>query len=213
MPRTPAEITETALAGIESGASIVHNHNDEPMFTAEGVHAVEPYLAAWRPVLERYPDALLYPTMAAGARGIPVARRWAHAEELARRGMGGMTLVDPLRLDHPGRSTFLHAFPADPQVSSIAPTGFLSGLRGWRYAVALPGLRRVVAVLRPAGHLNMPQGLWLVLADFEELGQHFRLALQAGDPAVRVVQDDELPSGADVTSTCLDYLAEHYHLP
>jgi hypothetical protein len=47
-----AEITEAALAGIESGASIVHNHNDEPMFTADGVHAVEPYLAAWRPVLE-----------------------------------------------------------------------------------------------------------------------------------------------------------------
>ena len=95
VPRTPAEITDAALAGIESGASIVHNHNEEPMFTADGVHAVEPYLAAWRPVLERYPDALLYPTMAAGARGIPVARRWAHVEELARRGMGGMTLVDP----------------------------------------------------------------------------------------------------------------------
>jgi hypothetical protein len=74
VPRTPAEITEAALAGIESGASIVHNHNDEPMFTADGVHAVEPYLAAWRPVLERHPDALLYPTMAAGARGIPVAQ-------------------------------------------------------------------------------------------------------------------------------------------
>jgi 3-keto-5-aminohexanoate cleavage enzyme len=38
---------------------------------------------------------LLYPTMAAGARGIPVQRRWAHVEELARRGMGAMTLVDP----------------------------------------------------------------------------------------------------------------------
>jgi hypothetical protein len=36
VPRTPAEITEAALAGIESGASIVHNHNDEPMFTADG---------------------------------------------------------------------------------------------------------------------------------------------------------------------------------
>src|SRR5580693_9857059 len=95
VPRAPAEITEAALAGIGSGASIVHNHNDEPMFTADGVHAVEPYLAAWRPVLERHPDALLYPTMAAGARGIPVARRWAHVEELARRGLGGMTLVDP----------------------------------------------------------------------------------------------------------------------
>ena len=53
MPRTPAEITEAALGGIESGAGIVHNHNDEPMFTADGVHAVGPYLAAWRPVPER----------------------------------------------------------------------------------------------------------------------------------------------------------------
>jgi len=44
----------------------VHNHNDEPMFTADGVHAVEPYLAAWRPVLERHPDALLYSTSASG---------------------------------------------------------------------------------------------------------------------------------------------------
>lgn len=67
VPRTPAEITQAALAGIESGASIVHNHHDEPMFMPNGLHAVEPYLAAWGPVLERHPDALLYPTMAAGA--------------------------------------------------------------------------------------------------------------------------------------------------
>ena len=57
VPRTPAEITEAVLAGIDSGASIVHNHNDEPMFMPNGVHAVEPYLAAWRPVLERRPAA------------------------------------------------------------------------------------------------------------------------------------------------------------
>jgi 3-keto-5-aminohexanoate cleavage enzyme len=95
VPRTPEEIAEVALEGIALGASIVHNHNDEPMFTADGVHAVEPYVAAWQPVLERHPDLLLYPTMGAGARGIPVQRRWAHVEELARRGLGGMTLVDP----------------------------------------------------------------------------------------------------------------------
>jgi uncharacterized protein (DUF849 family) len=93
VPRTPAEIAEVALDGIALGASIVHNHNDEPMFTADGVHAVEPYLQAWRPVLDRHPDALLYPTMGAGARGIPVHRRWHHVERLAR--VGGMTLVDP----------------------------------------------------------------------------------------------------------------------
>ncbi len=95
VPRTPEEIAEVALAGIDLGASIVHNHNDEPMFTLDAVHAAEPYVAAWEPVLARHPDVLLYPTMGAGARGIPVQRRWAHVEELARRGLGGMTLVDP----------------------------------------------------------------------------------------------------------------------
>jgi uncharacterized protein (DUF849 family) len=95
VPRDPDEIAEVALAAVELGASIIHNHNDEPMFTPDGVHAVEPYLASWRPVLDRYPELLMYPTMAAGARGIPVERRWAHVAELARRGLGGMTLVDP----------------------------------------------------------------------------------------------------------------------
>ncbi|MCW0216433.1 MAG: 3-keto-5-aminohexanoate cleavage protein [Pseudonocardia sp.] len=95
VPRTPAEITEDVLACVELGATIAHNHNDEPMFTEDGVHAVEPYVQAWTPVLDRHPDMLLYPTMAAGARGITVERRWGHVEELARRGLGGLTLVDP----------------------------------------------------------------------------------------------------------------------
>ncbi|GEL22020.1 hypothetical protein PSU4_09740 [Pseudonocardia sulfidoxydans NBRC 16205] len=94
VPRTPAEITAVALEGIELGASIVHNHTDDVMFSVDGVHAVEPYVQAWTPILDRHPDVLLYPTMGAAARGIPVERRWAHVEELARRGMG-MTLVDP----------------------------------------------------------------------------------------------------------------------
>lgn len=95
VPRTPEEIAEQAIEAFDLGAAIAHNHNDEPMFTSDGVHAAEPYLQAWAPVLDRHPDALLYPTMAAGARDIPVRRRWAHVEELARRGLGGMTLVDP----------------------------------------------------------------------------------------------------------------------
>ena len=95
VPRTPAEITREALTCLDAGAAIVHNHHDEPMFTDDGVHAVEPYLEAWEPVVAARPDALLYPTMGAGARGIPVETRWAHVEALARRGLGGMTLVDP----------------------------------------------------------------------------------------------------------------------
>ncbi|GAY11447.1 hypothetical protein TOK_5957 [Pseudonocardia sp. N23] len=94
VPRTPEEVTAVALEGIELGASIVHNHTDDVMFSADGAHDVEPYLQAWTPILDRHPDVLLYPTMGAAARGIPVQRRWGHVEELARRGMG-MTLVDP----------------------------------------------------------------------------------------------------------------------
>ena len=46
VPRDPGEIAEVAVAGVELGASIVHSHNDEPMFTPDGLHAVEPYLAS-----------------------------------------------------------------------------------------------------------------------------------------------------------------------
>ena len=67
------------VAGIERGASIVHNHNDEPMFTTDGVHAVEPYLAAW----------------ATGARrGTPTrcsTRRWPPARAASRCGTAGRT--------------------------------------------------------------------------------------------------------------------------
>lgn len=93
VPRSPEEIAADLLAGAAGGASVLHNHTDDPMFTVDGVHDVEPYLQAWAPVLDAYPDALLYPTMAAGARGIPVQRRWAHVERLAP--LGGLALVDP----------------------------------------------------------------------------------------------------------------------
>ena len=39
VPRDPDEIAEVALAAVQLGASIIHNHNDEPMFTPDGVHA------------------------------------------------------------------------------------------------------------------------------------------------------------------------------
>lgn len=161
VPRSPAEISDVALECIELGASIIHNHNDDPMFTETGVHPVEPYVAAWRPILARYPNALLYPTMAAGARGIPVESRWAHVEELARRGMGGMTLVDPgsvnIGLTRGGsvppsgnqgcyQNTFddvAHMFSrtaelrAAPSISIFEP-GFLRVVAMWKNAGLLP---------------------------------------------------------------------------
>lgn len=94
VPLSPQEVAADMLLCVAGGASIAHDHHT-PMFVADGVHPVEPYLEAWAPVLARHPDVLLYATMAAGARGIPIETRWAHHEELARRGLGGLSLVDP----------------------------------------------------------------------------------------------------------------------
>jgi hypothetical protein len=63
------------------------------MFTADGVHALRPHVETWEPVVAARPDALLYATMAAGARGIAIEARRAHVEGLARRGLGGTTLA------------------------------------------------------------------------------------------------------------------------
>jgi 3-keto-5-aminohexanoate cleavage enzyme len=168
VPRTPEEIAEVAVAGIERGAAIVHNHNDEPMFTTDGVHAVEPYLAAWTPVLDRYPDALLYPTMAAGARGIPVQTRWAHVEELARRGLGGMTLVDPgsVNIGLTSAGTTPEAALAGPYQNSYADLEYMfarSGELGAAPSISVfePGFLRTALTLHRAG--RVPSGAMVKL--------------------------------------------------
>lgn len=132
VPRTPEEIAAVALEGIALGATIVHNHTDDPMFTEDGVHAVEPYVAAWEPVLAAHPDVLLYPTLGAGARGIPIERRWGHVEELARRGLGGMTLVDPGSVNV--------GLTSDGQVPEAAAAGpYLNSYADLRYMFARTG--------------------------------------------------------------------------
>src|SRR5580704_14236802 len=212
VPRTPAEITEAALAGIESGAAIVHNHNDEPMFTADGVHAVEPYLAAWGPVLERHPDALLYPTVAAGARGIPVARRWAHVAELARRGMGGMTLVDPgsvnLGLTSAGAA-------AGPYANSLADVEYMfarSGELGAAPSISVfePGFLRATLAWQRSGRL--PPGAMVKLYFGGELEFGLRPTAAALEAYLELLEPSGLPwsvavLGGDVVGCGLAELA------
>ena len=179
VPRTPEEIAEVALAAVERGAAIVHNHNDEPMFITDGVHAVEPYLAAWAPVLDRYPDVLLYPTMAAGARGISVRTRWAHVEELARRGLGGMTLVDPgsVNIGLTSAGTTPDAAMAGPYQNSYADLEYMfarSGELGAAPSISVfePGFLRTTLTLHRAG--RVPPGAMVKL--------YFGGALQFGLP-------------------------------
>src|SRR5579885_694175 len=105
VPRTMAEIVAEALACIDAGAAIVHNHNDEGV-VGTPIHAAAPYLAAYARIRQQHPNAILYPTMGGGTLGgatrVPMAERYAHVEELARAGHLRMGLVDPGSLDFGG---------------------------------------------------------------------------------------------------------------
>jgi uncharacterized protein (DUF849 family) len=81
VPREPKEIAEDALACFAAGAAIVHTHTHEPALPpAEGAAL---YLEAYRPVLSRRPDAILYPTVAPGRT---IGERYDHHLHLAAAG-------------------------------------------------------------------------------------------------------------------------------
>lgn len=90
VPVAPAEIAADALACMEAGAAIVHNHVDD--FALAGAAAAERYLEAWRPVVRARPDAVLYCTVALGGA---VAERYAHVPPLAASGCMRMGVLDP----------------------------------------------------------------------------------------------------------------------
>jgi len=89
VPVTAEEIAADALACLEAGASIIHNHIG--LVGRDGAEAAEEYLRAWRPVLAQHPDALWYPTVNFGA----VDQRYAHIAPLAASGLLRLGLCDP----------------------------------------------------------------------------------------------------------------------
>ncbi len=115
VPRTPEEIAEEAIRCIEAGASIIHNHNDDPVLDmVTRAHAAGPYVEAWRPVLERHPGVFLYPTMTGGGPHTTVEERYGHIPKIADAGVLRMGIVDP-------GSVNLGGFDADgaPSASEI----------------------------------------------------------------------------------------------
>lgn len=93
VPRTVDEIVATALACVRSGASIVHNHNDEPNFGEPSTHSPDPYEKAWRTIWEAHPTLLMHPTTS-GNRSAGIAERFSHIDELHRRGALTMSTAD-----------------------------------------------------------------------------------------------------------------------
>lgn len=95
VPYSDAEIVADALACMEAGASLIHNHTDEPIFGGSGELDFERYARPWRELLSIRPDTILTPTMPVGQQGVPVERRYRHILRMAEEGLLAMGLCDP----------------------------------------------------------------------------------------------------------------------
>jgi uncharacterized protein (DUF849 family) len=95
VPYTDDEIVEQAVACMEAGAALIHNHTQEVIIGGPGVLDAELYAGAWRKLLKIRPDAILTPTMPVGQEGVPVETRYSHVEKMAAEGLLAQGLCDP----------------------------------------------------------------------------------------------------------------------
>lgn len=93
VPRSVDEIVATALACVDAGASIVHNHNDEPNWGEPSTHSPDPYEHAWRQIWQVHPGLHMHPTTS-GERSAAIKERFSHIDELHRRGALTMSTAD-----------------------------------------------------------------------------------------------------------------------
>lgn len=147
VPCAPAEIAADALACLDAGAAIVHNHADVMM---DGAAIAARQLEGWRPVLAARPDAILYPTVGLGA---DVVARYAHIPLLAEQCAMRMSLFDP------GSVT----------LGSLGEDGLPGGAIDFVYANSLNDVRHMAALceahaLGPSIAVFEPGFLRVVLA-------------------------------------------------
>ena len=89
-PQTQEALIADALRCIEAGASIVHTH--APDISVPGEAGARLYLEHFEPVLERFPDAILYPTLVFAET---IEEKTSHLEPLKKAFGLRMGFVDP----------------------------------------------------------------------------------------------------------------------
>lgn len=95
VPISATEMVESIELCLRAGATIVHAHASDAFYGNRKRHASEPYMQVFVPVLERHPDAILYPTLPAGGTDLPVEDRFAHIGELAEAKVLKVVPIDP----------------------------------------------------------------------------------------------------------------------
>ena len=222
VPRTPEEISVDALACIEAGASIVHNHIDRVGLSE--ADAAERYLEGWRPVLAARPDALLYPTVHFGPE-----IGYEHLVPLAESGMLRIGLTDPGSVNLGGVDgdgvpvgpfVYANSFDAVARAFEICSTHRL----GPSLAIYEPGFLRTTLAWWRSGRL--PAGAMVKLYFSGEqglLGAPFGLppTVTALDAYLEILDGCDLPwavsvVGGDVTASEIARVAlqrgGHLHL-
>ncbi|MFN8031809.1 MAG: 3-keto-5-aminohexanoate cleavage protein [Mycobacterium sp.] len=175
VPIEPSEIVTDALACMEAGAAIIHNHIDRYGISVD--EAAERYLEAWRPILAQRPDALLYPTIHLDDTFSP---SYDHLVPLAAAGMRlgltdpgsvnlGVTDADGLpagsMVYRNSFDTIAHAFAichtakVGPSLAIYEP-GFLRAALAWWQAGRLPlGSMIKLYFSTERGYMGAPFGL------------------------------------------------------
>lgn len=176
VPIEPAEIAADALACLEAGAAIIHNHIDRVGISQD--EAVERYQEGWRPVLAARPDALIYPTVYFSHLGETTS--YEHLVPLAAMGLR-IGLADPGSVNLGGADTdgvpsggfvYANSFDSiarafkicrDEQLGlslAIYEPGFLRTTLAWWRASRLPrGAMIKLYFSTERGYLGAPFGL------------------------------------------------------
>ncbi len=157
VPVEPAEIAADALRCFDAGAAIVHTHPN--VYGVPAKQAAEVYAEAYREILSKRPEALLYPTAGFGG---PIEERHGHHDHLAREGLLRIGLLDPgsVNLGAVGED----GLPSDLDlVYTNSPRDIRHQLAtceryglGGSIAIFEPGFLRVVVACQRAG--TLPRG-------------------------------------------------------
>ena len=102
VPYGDEEIVEQALACMEAGAAMIHNHTEDPVVGGPGWLDYENYASAWRKLLAIRPDAILTPTMPLAVDGVSVEQRFSHITAMAEEGLISQGLCDPGSINYAG---------------------------------------------------------------------------------------------------------------
>ncbi|MBW2498735.1 MAG: 3-keto-5-aminohexanoate cleavage protein [Deltaproteobacteria bacterium] len=90
VPTSSDELVRDGLACLEAGASVVHTHAPDPTLRAR--EAAAKYLEHFEPILARYPEALVYPTIVFHD---PIEERVGHLPLLRERCGLRIGLMEP----------------------------------------------------------------------------------------------------------------------